>query len=795
MSYSESVYRQYKDLTSYIVSWLVVTARAEGCALELIERSPESRTANAYPLPLVKFVSLAQWLEEQGRVHVPRSILKGLSRVIDLRLRYSQGLSGTRPPTADDNRHGHFVGVLRELQQVLQRFPVAQVDKRTLQESRLSATFSVLDIGDIPEEEDLDTVERHEFISSNDPEVEYTYAAEDIPPIEEAILLFQLLLEDFRSLANHVREQWDKYIAGRLDLAAAAATTDMAFLFAKGLEDTAHASIMKIMSADTARRQDAIQGLSGGMNMSKRATAAFLDGNIYLPLYYFLLGPSQTTNMPNDYALEEKVYYTTFMAMTSWFANACIRQNASGNRLGTQEGQHGDHSYAAPWEEQDVGDKRSKLNAFVMETATELHFIGSLKDQIPFFDELSRSTFRCIEEKQLYISVVFGIDLLHAIHTKLHDSGRSGSPLIALQTFLDSTTQSMSALSTALPGDANRMILERMRQHATQAQTDIFQTLKRANRNAGVSSTTSFFTLRRHPVLCGLFLLAERAIAQDTALTLERNLGGLTAAIHLGHAFTTSGIIPSLGTLKLTTTRQPATAFFLGGKRPTEKSQYLSAYSLAIGESITNTAPANTRNRRNNTPLATRKQKLELTPPAPFSRAVIARLRDPHGRFSLSEPDLVEMLVGSGHALMAKVYGGGARGADRRVDRGAGASVGEEGKAGPKPKPKPKPSPLRHAALLLHAEVPVLEHGYLDAVRVAWEGLRAVQGVLGGPVEGLGQAGGGRGWAAGGQEDCSVDPAEVIVGRVFGAATGQSLFEAAGKAFGETVADKKPAKK
>jgi hypothetical protein len=598
----------------------------------------------------------------------------------------------------------------------------------------------------------------------------------------------QLLLDDFGRLGEHVHEQWDKYIAGTVDLTAAAATTNMAFLFAKGLEDTARESIVRIM-ADPKRRQTSIEHFSKQMNMPEQVIATFLDGNIYLPLYNFLLGGSQTTDMPEDYRLEQKVLHTTFMAVTSWFFRICFRQKVSGNQVRDQES---DHSYSAPWEEQSVGDKRRKLKTFAMETATELHFIGSLRGKASVEDELSRNVFLCIEQKKLYISAVFGIHLLHAIHVKLHDSNLLARPLNTLQAFLKSTTTRISALSTALPAEPNRMTLEPMRQHTARAQTDIFGALKAANQKAGVDSPIPFFTLRRHPILCGLILLVERALAQDTALTLERNLGGLTAAIHLGNAFTTQGIIPSLGTLKSTTTRQPDAAFYIGGKRPTEKSQYLSAYSLAIGESITNTAPANTstRNRGSDVPLATRKQKLELTVPAPFSRAVVARLRDPHGRVSLSEADLVEMLLGTGHAMMRKVYGDSPV-ADAGKGKGKGKALNMTG---------PKPAPLKHASLLLHAEVPVLEHEYLDALRVAWQALRAVQAVLGGPVEGVGgsrergrhgrRRGGG---PAAGEQGSDIDSAEVVVGRVFGDATSESVFEAAGKAFGEAVAVKKPA--
>ena len=165
MTYSESVYHQYKRLTSYIISWLVVAGTAAGCPPSLIEPSPEKRTATTYPLQLANFVPLAESIERsQVPVHVPRSILKDLGRVIDLRLRFSQVLRGRQQPTADDKSHGYFIDVLRELQKVLQRFPTTQARSKTTAESSLSASFSLLEMEDVPDEES-DVVERQEVLA------------------------------------------------------------------------------------------------------------------------------------------------------------------------------------------------------------------------------------------------------------------------------------------------------------------------------------------------------------------------------------------------------------------------------------------------------------------------------------------------------------------------------------------------------------------------------------------------------------------------------------------------------
>jgi hypothetical protein len=49
-----------------------------------------------------------------------------------------------------------------------------------------------------------------------------------------------------------------------------------------------------------------------------------------------------------NYRLEEKVYFNTFMATTAWHTKGVL-QKSSGSRIHCQEGQYGEHTYTGPW--------------------------------------------------------------------------------------------------------------------------------------------------------------------------------------------------------------------------------------------------------------------------------------------------------------------------------------------------------------------------------------------------------------------------------------------------------------
>ncbi|KAK4164707.1 hypothetical protein QBC43DRAFT_288613 [Cladorrhinum sp. PSN259] len=145
---------------------------------------------------------------------------------------------------------------------------------------------------------------------------------------------------------------------------------------------------------------------------------------------------------------------------------------------------------------------------------------------------------------------------------------------------------------------------------------------------------------------------------------------------------------------------QPADAFFVRGqeKRPTRPGSVLEAYALAIGASATTFI----KNPRAN--LTTRSKKKELCTPATFSRSVLSRLHDKHGRLSMTQEDLIQLLT-SHSTAMKNLYAAGAR-------------------------PGAAPNPLLDAVTLLYEEATALSQDYFLASNLACEALRAVQNAL-----------------------------------------------------------------
>jgi hypothetical protein len=572
-----------------------------------------------------------------------------------------------------------------------------------------------------------------------------------------------------------------------------AISTNMAFLLAKELEKQARNSLREVLEGQDEKKQATAKSLVNQLGISETAAASVLDGNPYFAYYFWLLRTMKPADSDeNKYKVEEQTYYNTFSVLSAWHTGVCFMPNASTNLLRIGEGQHGSHTYKGHWNELPVQERRVKTRAFLIETLPELHFVGRLsKDKAPVQDDLSRAIFQSVEELAVELSTVFALHLLLYIRNRLLEARKLSDPVTTLQTFLRSATSSIDNLNPVLPTAESRESLRPAHQHLLQVQNDVFKMLKTGITNSSVVATTDFFTLRRSPILCGLLLHAERVLAQDAALAVEKTLGGLTAAVHLGHAFTTEGLIRDLGNLGPTVRAQGDSAFFLGGKRPTTQTEYLPSYAMTIGRSVVSAAPASSRRSGGagaGPSLAARKSKMELSSPAPFSRLVQARLQDPQGRSSLTGEDLVGLLVGSGNPMMKKIYG-------------ESVSTSSSASSGASRKPPVSMSPLQHAALLLHAEVPTLEHDYVSSVRVAWQALRAVQAALGGPREGLELGGGSRGRGGRGgrggrraaraakePEERSVDSAEVLVGRVFGGVANEGLMRAAGKAYADAVA-------
>lgn len=96
--------------------------------------------------------------------------------------------------------------------------------------------------------------------------------------VEEAIFQLKFLLQDLRGLERVADTLWESYVAGKLDLAAVSASTDMAILLAKELEAEAReplGDVLERRDSETAK-QAARNLLMQTMRISEPTTASFL---------------------------------------------------------------------------------------------------------------------------------------------------------------------------------------------------------------------------------------------------------------------------------------------------------------------------------------------------------------------------------------------------------------------------------------------------------------------------------------------------------------------------------------
>jgi hypothetical protein len=134
-----------------------------------------------------------------------------------------------------------------------------------------------------------------------------------------------------------------------------------------------------------------------------------LEGNIYLPLYQFLvyrLKGSTTQSALDDYDGEHRAFLHTFEATSDWH---CLRRRARRNIVSIKEGQEGNHRYPSSWESLGVEKKKEMHKTFVRETLTELHFLGSLGDKAPMQNELRRRVFDLVKSNTVYMATVFAM--------------------------------------------------------------------------------------------------------------------------------------------------------------------------------------------------------------------------------------------------------------------------------------------------------------------------------------------------------------------------------------------------
>ena len=274
-------YRQYKDDTTKIATWLAETAakcgyaspepekpkklkgRARKIARDARQNDGAASSASdvKHIIKVKDFVKMAEAIARAS--DVSKSISTGLIKVFK---RCIQARSDTidwyalhddeDDDDATEESHSHFVGVLQKTLQVL--VPVHELQKLDKQKFKLAKSqgaddgatstlkvtnaFGQLDIYDI-DESNLDAIP-DATVERTEPRSPKKYEIDDEG--EEWLFAVHCFYNDMHQIKDYLMRLWENYSAGDIDLATAAVTTNTAIDLIRRSEDDMRSSNLRL---------------------------------------------------------------------------------------------------------------------------------------------------------------------------------------------------------------------------------------------------------------------------------------------------------------------------------------------------------------------------------------------------------------------------------------------------------------------------------------------------------------------------------------------------------------------
>lgn len=267
-----SSYKRYKANTDAVATWLLITARKHGCrAYDSADSSAgasaaprlkgksrklareadaaagklQGSSARTYRIEIKDFIQLAQHIAKstKPRIKVPDYIVRELQQAIKMRKSHQAWFvkySRETYSAAADHGHTYFIQTLETVRELLRpnmpqafRIKPAQSDVDA-KESQLANIFEHLTVEEPPEADDSATGIRREVATENI-RVIFSDAADDEK--QEAYIASVYLSRDSHRFLEDLREVWTSYQRGRIDLVAAAITTNTAIEFCRKLQE------------------------------------------------------------------------------------------------------------------------------------------------------------------------------------------------------------------------------------------------------------------------------------------------------------------------------------------------------------------------------------------------------------------------------------------------------------------------------------------------------------------------------------------------------------------------------
>ncbi|KAF2138386.1 uncharacterized protein K452DRAFT_311733 [Aplosporella prunicola CBS 121167] len=571
-----SRYRQYKDDTNAVASWLTTTAQERGYSKNFSEKDTGKDTAlpptsgklkgkarkearaaagqppkgsatsgSPYIVTTKDFANLAKYVVGASNVQVPRRISNALDRAITVRKSYSAQMSSISSSmdikdSESNQKHNFFISVLENRP--------SNLEAEVVSDGEFVNSFSELHVDDPSEELQLPDTPLPTTATATAKPDHKDHKAELQQDHDDGVLAFLMLLKDYRELRSVIFEMWRGYRDHKRDLISVSITTNTAIDFARCLEEDVQEMIEKAGSID-----------------------ALLE----------IVYKSQCQGIGED-PLDEEMNSDKYQAADNifWTAHSLVKDFHGSYEHSSDQSTE---STKRPYE--NLNDARTVMwdqlrNALNQIT---LFFEVTKKSAAPTEDNLMQNLREVYNTGKVHLTAAFAAHIFLCISQILGEDAKRGfSELqkIAQQTEASlnqalkfKETSSIAACTCHFPD--------------LQAIIDQWVNADPIYANHEGKAGEPFLLMKMHPLLCGLWAYHLRILFHNQSLMYANQSSIIMDAAHLYNAVQQEKLLSSRWKDMETIYRIHTQKSVLSGNVPKDFEQYLRRFRLHLGYSAT----------------------------------------------------------------------------------------------------------------------------------------------------------------------------------------------------------------
>ncbi|KAM4056657.1 hypothetical protein HRG_003526 [Hirsutella rhossiliensis] len=560
-----SIYRQYKEDTDAVASWLASNAKAAGCPADLLaapvkqnNKSPSKPASAKYVVPLQSFIPLAEHILASKRAaSVPASLLKTLDRT----------------SAASEAKHSFFNRVLIKVRDILSPEMPAAAAPSAPADADADAVDSA---GTLPPAmEALDMAEPSSDLLAA-PDVERPtaanndvdmYEAEQQTSLEDAALAFIMMLEDLNRIRAYIKWIW----SNQFDLAAAAVATNTGLDLARHLMS----DVLPLLETH-----------GGAWNMTHKS---YIAGCVQKGFGVDSLQSDNGMLNQDTYDVADSVLMIPFFFLRSFLD---VLQPRAVPLI--KEGIFG---YYEPTRDRSTMSNQEKFRedqVLLMETFTELTVIIRMIPDYPVRDEFLRGIDEMDRTRAIPYYLVFAAQIFLDSNHQLRDKASA-----YCQNMLQQLSSMSASLETHLkfhenlkidhwPASNDRALVATQGQIKWIQSDPVFVAKQKQYSGQGMPVPITMQPQRllmRSPVLAGLVLFHFRAKMYDVGISVVNAWGSISYSNHLYNALRREGLLQGRWEdMDVVSTALGDASFFVG-EPPYSRNAYLTRFCLQMGVS------------------------------------------------------------------------------------------------------------------------------------------------------------------------------------------------------------------